>query len=106
MYFTSALFRNYSWNSDLTAADSQFGRRLFHKFCWQTARVAVIAAIGMFLLSLWPEQPSSNAAGQATVQQPLSFWERSAAPLVALGAMSIRITTLWYYYGRNRKSSE
>jgi hypothetical protein len=33
IYFTSALFRNYSWNSDLTAADSEFGQRLFHKFC-------------------------------------------------------------------------
>jgi hypothetical protein len=105
VYFTSALFRNRSWNSDLTAADSEFGRRIFHKFCWQTTRVAIIAAFGMFLLSLWPEQPLSNATAQATIQKPLSFWERSATPLVALGAMSMRIMTLRYYYGGNRKPS-
>lgn len=106
VYFTSNLFRNRPWNSDLTAADSEFGRRLFHKFCWQTSRVAIIAAFGMFLLSLWPEQPSSNATAQATVQKPLSFWERSAAPLAALGAMSMRMATLWFYYGPDRKPSQ
>ena len=106
VYFTSALFRNYSWNSDLTAADSEFGRRLFHKFCWQTARVAVVAAFGMFLLSLWPEQASSNATAKAPVRKPFGFWERSGIPLIALGSMSLRIATLRYYYGGNRKSSE
>lgn len=105
VYFTSALFRNRPWNSDLTAADSQFGRRLFNKFCWQVARVAVIAAIVMFLVSLWPEQPSSNASAQATLHKPLSFWERSAVSLAALGVISLHVTTLWYYYGRDRKSS-
>jgi hypothetical protein len=98
LYLTCTLFRNRSWNSDSTARDSQFGLRLFRKFCLQTARVAFIASIGLFLLSLWPEHASGGATAHAT--KPFSFWERSWLPLAS---SSINLLMLWYYYGRESR---
>jgi hypothetical protein len=98
LYLTCTLFRNRSWNSDLTAQDSQFGRRLFRKFCHQTARVAFFVSIGMFLLSLWPEHASGGATTHAT--KPFGFWARSWLPLVS---SLINLFTLWYYYGRESR---
>jgi hypothetical protein len=100
LYLTCTFFRNSSWNSDLTARDSQFGRRLFRKFCLQTARVAFIASIGLFLLSLWPEHESGGATTQTTASKPFGFWERSLLPL---GSSAINLLTLLYYYGRESR---
>ena len=103
LYLTCTLFRNRAWNSDLTARDSQFGRRLFRKFCLQTARVAFIASIGLFLLSLWPEHASGGATTHAAAAKPFGFWECSWLPLTSL---SINLLTLLYYYGRESRPSK
>lgn len=100
VYLTCILFRNSSRHSDLTARDAQFGRRLFRKFCFQTARVALLVSVGLFFLSLWPEKPSEGSTTGATAPRPFGFWERSWLPLMSL---SINLFTLLYYYGRESR---
>lgn len=95
-YLTCTLFRNAAWNSDLTARDAQFGRALFRKFCFQTARVAFAASFAVFLLSLWPEHAAGGETTRVTPSKPYGFLERSWLPLMAF---VINLMTLVYYFG-------
>lgn len=102
LYLSCALYRHFSWNSDLNAEDAEFGRRLFGKFCRQTTRIAILVSIGLFIFSLWPNEESNATSATGMTQRPLGFWERAAAPLAAF---SINLLTFCYYFGRNRSNA-
>jgi hypothetical protein len=97
-YYLSCML--YGRQSEPSPADSEFGRKLVFKYRRQVARVAVIAGIGCFLLSLWPVAPSNQTAAGIVPSRPVSFWQRSGLPLVAI---LIQVATLRYYY---RKGGE
>jgi hypothetical protein len=95
-YYVSCLL--YGRRSQPSPADSEFGRKLFFKYCRQVGRVGVIVGFGCLLLSLWP----TTSANQVNVSSPrsLNLWQRSG---VALAGMAIQIATLWYYYRKGRE---
>lgn len=101
-YLTCAILGIIPWNSDLTAADAEFRRRLFAKFCRQTTRVGALVCVGMLVLALWPDTKSTSTAlsNVASVYE-VPLWKRIALPLTA---GLINVLTLWYYYGPNRRS--
>lgn len=100
LYLTCGLYRYFSWNADLTAADAELGQRLFARFCQQTTRVAALVCIGLLVLAIWPSKPRPIPAATSLTPAPkLSLGQRVASPLIA---GSISFLTFWYYYGKNR----